>query len=324
MRSARFSCSLAAMIHRHGRERSPAGTRDGSPIYRLRFIPLLLLGMLVLSTGCAPKQAPLSYVPEKPVVAAQSVDLVDAARKNIGIPYKFGGTTPETGFDCSGLVCWTYAQVGIQVPRTARDQFNFGERIEKTALKPGDIVVFKGTRSRTGWHSGIYTGEGKFIHSPTKGKAVMESGLDEKYFAQRFVGASRVPRDGSAATLFTAYQDEQRQAANNRRAGKSAPKTPKKTTLVADSGKSAKTAGQTAKQTTNGTSKQNAVAASSRSAGKRESTPLRTAAASSRQSGGSQADAVVDKLRAAKQQAPATRTQAGQQSPRQQRRSAGS
>ncbi len=279
------------MIHRHERARpSRTGTSERSPICRLRFIPALLLGLLFLSAGCA-KQAPPPRVPEKPVVVVQSTDVVDVARKNIGIPYKFGGTSPQTGFDCSGLVCWVYAEVGVKLPRTARDQFNYGERVQKNELKPGDIVLFKGTRSRTGWHSGIYTGEGKFIHSPNKGKTVMESSLDEKYFAQRFVGASRIPRDGSADVLYAAYQAEQRDLANKRRAAKPAAS---KKTLVADSGKKGgKPAARAAKP-----------------AKGKKTTPLRAAAAASKTSDPKQAAAVVDKLNAAKKQAPAARTQA--------------
>jgi hypothetical protein len=138
-------------------------------------------------------------------------DVVAAARKNIGAPYRFGGYSPETGFDCSGLVSWSYAQVGVNLPRRARDQIQFGIPIQKKEeLQPGDIVVFRDRRSRTGWHSGIYSGEGKFIHSPSQGRTVEEIRLDEEYYASRFAGARRVPRDGSEKAMFAAYQEKLR------------------------------------------------------------------------------------------------------------------
>lgn len=265
------------------------------------FIPVLLLGMLLLSMGCMkrpppPAPAPTPTAAHKKPVVAQSTGVVETARKNIGIPYRFGGTTPETGFDCSGLVCWSFAQIGVDVPRTAREQFAYGQRVEKNEMKPGDIVVFKGTRSRTGWHSGIYTGERMFIHSPTKGKTVMESSLDEKYFAQRFVGATRIPQDGSDAALYAAYQEDQRMAANNRRATrKAAPsRVPGKSSLVATANKRA------GKQ----------AVTSAQSAKAKGTTPLRTAAATSKAANDKKADKVVDKLRASQPQAPASRAQA--------------
>ena len=127
-------------------------------------------------------------------------DVVEAAYSNIGVRYKYGGRTPQTGFDCSGLVCWSYEQVGITLPRRARDQINFGIAVEdKSQLQPGDIVVFKGTNNRSGWHSGIYAGDGAFIHSPQRGRAVTEARLDKAYYVKHYAGARRIVRDGGAA-----------------------------------------------------------------------------------------------------------------------------
>ncbi|MDR1947729.1 MAG: C40 family peptidase [Desulfovibrio sp.] len=177
---------------------------------RLRFVVYFLsLSVLAALPACVPKNAPEGSLAPGAAPPAPGHDVVAAARKSLGVPYRFGGTSPQTGFDCSGLVLWSYEQVGVRLPRSAREQIGFGIPVQRAEdLKPGDIVVFKGIRSRTGWHSGIYSGNGKFIHSPTRGKAVMESGMDEDYFARRFAGARRIPRNGSEQALYVAYLEK--------------------------------------------------------------------------------------------------------------------
>jgi hypothetical protein len=129
--------------------------------------------------------------------------VVRAAKANLGVPYRYGGISPKTGFDCSGLVCWSFEQVGVKVPRIAKDQLKAGVKVEsRDQLRPGDIVVFKGMRSRSGWHSGIYSGNGMFVHSPSTGKTVRESKLSEGYFAKRYVGGRRIPRTGESALQY--------------------------------------------------------------------------------------------------------------------------
>jgi cell wall-associated NlpC family hydrolase len=177
---------------------------------RLRSVCCCLLSViLAVTSACAFKNEPDEQAALGAAPAATEQDVVAAARKGLGTPYRFGGTSPQTGFDCSGLVLWSYEQVGIRLPRSAREQIRFGMPVQrKEDLKPGDIVVFKGIRSRTGWHSGIYAGKGKFIHSPRRGKVVTESGMDEEYFARRFAGARRIPRDGSEKALYAAYLEK--------------------------------------------------------------------------------------------------------------------
>jgi hypothetical protein len=189
---------------------------------RWSFFSVLLLAAALLSAGCATRQTMEAPVPASAPAMEKKLDVTDAARSNIGVRYKYGGNSPQTGFDCSGLVCWSYEQVGVSLPRRARDQLMFGIQVGKNELQPGDIVVFKGTNNRSGWHAGIYTGDGKFIHSRSTGKTVKESSLDQAYYVKHYAGARRIPRDGNAAKLHAEYMEKERAAANSARSGKKA------------------------------------------------------------------------------------------------------
>lgn len=118
------------------------------------------------------------------------------ARSAIGTPYVRGGSGPG-GFDCSGFVSWAYKSVGVKLPRTAREQSVVGRRISNVEqMRAGDIVAFR--HPRRGYHTGIYVGEGKFIHSPRRRSSVKISSLDDPYFSKTFLGARRVNVDGGA------------------------------------------------------------------------------------------------------------------------------
>jgi hypothetical protein len=222
------------MTTQHRAARDPERRRSPIRFRCRRNIAAILALCFLLPAGACVRQETADFSPDHADSAdrlERKLDIVDAVRSNIGIPYRFGGNSPATGFDCSGLVCWSYQQVGIQLPRSSRDLLMFGIKVDKQQdLKPGDIVVFKGTRGRTGWHSGIYTGDGKFVHSPTSGKNVMESSMDENYYARRYVGARRIPRDGSAAEMYAAYEARRKAQAP---AAKDAKKSKKKERLAA-------------------------------------------------------------------------------------------
>ena len=114
------------------------------------------------------------------------------AEKFKGTPYVWGGNTPETGFDCSGLVQWSYKQMGIDLPRVTTEQIQVGVHVPTVdQLKPGDIVFFQDS---TGYihHEGIYIGNDMFLHAPHTGDVVKVSSLDEPYYAQQFAGGSDV------------------------------------------------------------------------------------------------------------------------------------
>lgn len=114
--------------------------------------------------------------------------IIDTAKSFIGVPYKFGGTTPK-GFDCSGLVQYVFEKRKITLPRSADTQYKVGQSIAKKNLQQGDLVFFS-TYEKGPSHCGIYLEQGKFIHASSHG--VMISRLDESYWQTRYVGARRV------------------------------------------------------------------------------------------------------------------------------------
>ena len=121
--------------------------------------------------------------------------LARQALTQLGIRYRWGGKSPETGFDCSGFVRHMYEKsVGLVLPRRAEEQAKVTEEINRSELKPGDLVFFN-TMKRTFSHVGIYVGDGKFIHAPRPGKSVRVDDMREAYWQKRFNGARRVQVD---------------------------------------------------------------------------------------------------------------------------------
>ena len=117
------------------------------------------------------------------------------AKKLLNIPYKFGGNS-ILGIDCSAYVKKVYGFLGIDLPRTAREQFSEGEEIDKDELSIGDLVFFR-TYASFPSHVGIYLGNNLFIHASSKGKKVKVDNLDTPYFVKRFIGAKRLLNDGN-------------------------------------------------------------------------------------------------------------------------------
>ena len=117
--------------------------------------------------------------------------VVSTARSQLGVPYKYGGVSPKTGFDCSGLIYWSYGQYGFSVPRQASGQASAGKAVQKSQLQQGDIVVFR-ISGRNGLHTGLYSGNGRFIHSPSSGKKIREDSINDDYWKRRYVSARRV------------------------------------------------------------------------------------------------------------------------------------
>ena len=118
-------------------------------------------------------------------------DIVVRALTLIDTPYRYGGSTPASGFDCSGLVRYVYNAVGArQLPRRSEDIGKLGEPITRSQLEPGDLVFFN-TLARAYSHVAIYIGEGRFLHAPARGGRVRIEALDDRYWRARFDGARR-------------------------------------------------------------------------------------------------------------------------------------
>ncbi len=142
-------------------------------------------------------------------VAHKASDLVFNAMGFLGVPYRRGGNSAETGFDCSGFVRAMYEQtVGLLLPRRAHEQAAATETIDRNDLQPGDLVFFNTMRSAFS-HVGIYVGEGKFIHSPKPGAQVRVEDMGVAYWSRRFDGARRVQATAAPAVPSTspAMQD---------------------------------------------------------------------------------------------------------------------
>jgi cell wall-associated NlpC family hydrolase len=128
----------------------------------------------------------------KTSVGEKTNKMLGQAMTLLGVPYKRGGSSAETGFDCSGFVRHLYeTSVGRLLPRRAEEQAVATDKIDRSELNPGDLVFFN-TMRRTFSHVGIYLGDGKFIHAPSAGKAVRVDDLRAAYWTKRFTGARRV------------------------------------------------------------------------------------------------------------------------------------
>ncbi|HCL85488.1 MAG TPA: hydrolase Nlp/P60 [Comamonadaceae bacterium] len=113
----------------------------------------------------------------------QSSDIAIHALGLVGTPYRYGGNTPEGGFDCSGLIGYVYThRAGVAPPRTVAQLSGFGAEIGQGDLRTGDLVVF-GRSAAT--HAGIYVGEGRFVHAPSSGGTVRLDSLNSRYWAQQ-------------------------------------------------------------------------------------------------------------------------------------------
>ncbi|OFW52473.1 MAG: hypothetical protein A2146_00930 [Actinobacteria bacterium RBG_16_67_10] len=121
------------------------------------------------------------------VPAARYSHVVPIALQYLGIPYVWGGSSPSTGFDCSGFIMYVFAQIGVSLPHHAASQFAYGTPVSQEQLAAGDLVFFDGLG-----HAGIYIGGGQFVHAPHTGDVVKISSLYDSWYAATWVGGRRL------------------------------------------------------------------------------------------------------------------------------------
>ena len=146
-----------------------------------------MLGLLV-ACGSSPKIDSSNDTTHADNTTAKQA--AEVARKMVGTPYIYGGNSPS-GFDCSGLVQYSYSRAGLPVPRTTKAQRQSSVSISSQALRPGDLVFFD-QQGRKSSHVGIYVGDGRFVHAPSSGKRVRVDKLGKRYWQQHFAGARRI------------------------------------------------------------------------------------------------------------------------------------
>ena len=159
-------------------------------------LPLCILGLAML-VGCAgaPRTASVAPVPlpQSPApVSASHDELLFHAFSLVGTPYRWGGSSPETGFDCSGLINYVFRETaGLSLPRTTAELNRLPNTAPTNALLPGDLVLFS-TRGKRVDHAGIYVGDGRFLHAPSSGGRVRIDDLQASYWQRSFQSARRV------------------------------------------------------------------------------------------------------------------------------------
>jgi cell wall-associated NlpC family hydrolase len=156
---------------------------------------IALLAIAAIAAGCAP--APVrdpsgtEYRPSA-VLPEAARDAAVYAVTLVGTPYRNGGTSPDSGFDCSGLVWYVYRQAaGLWLPRSSDEMGRAGRPIAAADMRPGDLVFYN-TLGREFSHVGIYIGERRFVHAPSSGGKVEIVSMENSYWARRFSGARRM------------------------------------------------------------------------------------------------------------------------------------
>ena len=159
-------------------------------------LPCLLLSVFLGACSSQPSRSPIttSTVPASPGALRDpaSAAVTMRALGLVGTPYRYGGNTPESGFDCSGLVTYVFADMlDLRLPRTSRELSRVqGPRIDPERLSTGDLVFFG--QGQEVWHVGIYIGEGRFVHAPSTGGTVRLDALSHPYWQKHYSGAKRV------------------------------------------------------------------------------------------------------------------------------------
>ena len=152
-----------------------------------RAMRTVALALLLVLAGCGLFQSHEDDVREA---------IVETALDQIGEDYEYGGADPDDGFDCSGLVYYSYGEAGIKLPRASREQRKAGRAVPLAQAKPGDLLFYDfGAQKRSALHVAIYLGEGEAVHAPASDGEVEVIRIGERVWRERFVSAVRVLKD---------------------------------------------------------------------------------------------------------------------------------
>lgn len=160
-----------------------------SPLFPAKEIKvlILILSISLVALGCASSPKKGWEASNNPRVGA---NILKTAKSQLGKKYCFGGISPKTGFDCSGLAWWSHKRNNINIPRMSSDQYRSGKKVSRNNLMPGDLLYFE-TYKKGASHVGVYDGKGGFIHSPNSKKRVQRTSLNNSYYKKRYLGARR-------------------------------------------------------------------------------------------------------------------------------------
>lgn len=163
------------------------------------WLAAIVAGGLFFCAGCSPESSGGKHKrstrniskTSSAVAQSKAKKVVKTARSQLGKKYVWGGESPRTGFDCSGLVWWAFRQHGIYLPRISWRQYHVGRTVRRH-LAPGDLVFFRSSLGKGRYHVGIFAGGSSFIHAPQTGSVVRVESISTSKWRGRFVGARRV------------------------------------------------------------------------------------------------------------------------------------
>jgi cell wall-associated NlpC family hydrolase len=159
-------------------------------------LPVLVAAAALTGCASAPPPAHDSRAAEAvpPAAVSSKISVGDAiaelAMGMVGARYRYGGTSPSEGFDCSGLVFYAYSQAGLDVPRTSQEQFKAARKISLRAAEAGDVMFFQDEAKLS--HVGIYVGDGMFVHAPSSGQRVSVASIESPYYQEHLVAVGRL------------------------------------------------------------------------------------------------------------------------------------
>ena len=158
-------------------------------IFQLAIRNLLLLSVVIVGAAGCSSAAPQAGKGKEVRAVDVGSRAAHVAYQQVGAPYLYGGNSPR-GFDCSGLVHFSYSAAGFSVPRTTGALWRTAQPIARSNLRPGDVLFFDIDGKMS--HVGLYVGEGRFVHAPSSGRSVTVASLDSPYYARSFIRAGRL------------------------------------------------------------------------------------------------------------------------------------